>query len=104
MIGRRDISHASVAHHHGGERPEIGLERDQDANEASEGNGVEEDVPQDDALLTMIVRGRGCHDVMRVGLRPSCSDEMRCRLPNNTLDAVSEPSTATGSLRDPTTI
>ena len=62
MIARRDISHASVAHPHGGERPEIGLERNQDANEASEGNGVEEDVPQDDALLTMLVRGRGCHD------------------------------------------
>src|SRR5687767_13046072 len=32
-----------------------------------------------------------------VGLRPSCSDVMRCRLPNSTFDDVSDPVSATPS-------
>ena len=32
-----------------------------------------------------------------VGLRPSCSAVIRCRLPNSTFDEVSEPVSATPS-------
>src|SRR5689334_16830716 len=34
---------------------------------------------------------------IRMGERPSCSEVMRCKLPNNRLDAVSEPVVATPS-------
>src|SRR5450756_2767751 len=34
---------------------------------------------------------------IRIGLRPSCSDVIFCRLPNRMFDAVSEPVSATPS-------
>src|SRR6201999_1566037 len=34
---------------------------------------------------------------IRIGDRPSCSDVIFCRLPNSTLDAVSDPVSATPS-------
>mgnify|MGYP003349337813 CR=1 FL=1 len=36
-------------------------------------------------------------DAISTGLRPSCSAEVRCNPPNSTLDAVSEPVSATPS-------
>ena len=51
-----------MAHHHGGERPDIGLEGNEDANEAGKRDGVEEDVAQNHALLAMIIGGSGRHD------------------------------------------
>src|SRR6478752_5861850 len=35
--------------------------------------------------------------LIRIGLRPSCSDVIFCRLPNRILDAVSDPVSATPS-------
>ncbi|NYS36655.1 hypothetical protein HZZ02_23575, partial [Streptococcus danieliae] len=47
---------------HQAERPDIGLQRHEDAHQAGQGDGVEEHVAQDVALMVEPARGRGGDD------------------------------------------
>lgn len=48
--------------HHADERPDVGLKCDKHADQAGEGNRVEEDVSQDDPLLSVKVGRRRRND------------------------------------------
>jgi len=93
----------------------VGLQHDQDADQAGERDRVPEDEAQDRAFVAEPVGRRRRDDgrlasiiwpmtppdefaaAISTGLRPNCSEVIFCRFPKNTFEAVSDPVRATSS-------